>query len=76
MLPQGIDNLICPVRAISVERPMLGPLRVMAPCMAMDEAAGQAAVQVVGDGKLFSQADTAELPQKLAAHGVIVDWFF
>jgi hypothetical protein len=42
--------------------------------MAMGEAAGQAAVQVVGDGKSFSQVDTAELRQKLVAHGAIVDW--
>jgi hypothetical protein len=74
MVPQGIDNLICPGRAISVERPVLGPLRVMAPCMAMGEAAGQAAVQVVGDGKSFSQVNTAELRQALAAYGGIVDW--
>lgn len=74
MLPQGIDNLICPGRAISVERPVLGPLRVMAPCMAMGEAAGQAAAQVVGDRRSFSQVDTTELRQKLAARGAIVDW--
>jgi hypothetical protein len=74
MLPQGIENLICPGRAISVERPVLGPLRVMAPCMAMGEAAGHAAVQVVGDRKPFSQVDTAKLRQKLVAHGAVVDW--
>lgn len=74
MLPQGIGNLICPGRAISVERPVLGPLRVMAPCMAMGEAAGQAAVQVVGDKKPFSQVDTTELRQKLVARGAVVDW--
>ena len=31
MLPDPVENLICPGRAISVERDILGPLRVMAP---------------------------------------------
>ena len=37
MVPRPINNLIVPGRAISVERPALGPLRVMAPCMVMGE---------------------------------------
>ena len=74
MLPQGIANLICPGRAISVERPVLGPLRVMAPCMAMGEAAGQAAWQAVRDDKPFADVDTATLRQELAEHGAIVEW--
>lgn len=74
MLPQGVDNLICPGRAISVERPVLGPLRVMAPCMAMGEAAGQAAGQVVRDTKAFAQVDTALLRRELAEHDAVVDW--
>ena len=47
MVPQGCANLLCPGRAISVERDVLGPLRVMAPCMAMGEACGVAAEQIV-----------------------------
>jgi hypothetical protein len=74
LLPQGIDNLICPGRAISVERPVLGPLRVMAPCMAMGEAAGQAARQVVGDRQPFADVDTATLRRELQEHGAVVEW--
>lgn len=74
MVPQGIKNLICPGRAISVERPVLGPLRVMAPCMAMGEAAGHAAVQVVGDKKSFARVDTTKLRKVLVDRGGIVDW--
>ena len=38
MVPRPIRNLICPGRAVSVERQVLGTVRVMAPCMAMGEA--------------------------------------
>jgi hypothetical protein len=40
MVPHGIRNPICPGRAVCVEQQVLGPVRVMAPCMAMDEASG------------------------------------
>lgn len=74
MVPAPIENLICPGRAVSVERFVLGPLRVMAPCMAMGEAAGEAALQVVRDGTAFGRADVAQLRGQLKANGVIVDW--
>ena len=41
MLPKKILNLHVPGRAVSVERPVLGPIRVMASCMLMGEAAGR-----------------------------------
>ena len=41
MLPKKIANLHVPGRAVSVERPVLGPIRVMASCMLMGEAAGR-----------------------------------
>ena len=41
MLPKKIMNLHVPGRAVSVERPVLGPIRVMASCMLMGEAAGR-----------------------------------
>lgn len=41
MLPKNIRNLHVPGRAVSVERPVLGPVRVMAACMLMGEAAGR-----------------------------------
>jgi len=74
MVPQHITNLICPGRSISVERPVLGPLRVMAPCMAMGEAAGQAAQQAVRDDRPFAEVDTTALRRDLAAHDAIVEW--
>ena len=74
MAPAGIGNLVCPGRAVSVERPVMGPLRVMAPCMAMGEAAGQAAAQVVREGKAFGGVDVARLRGELAEQGAILAW--
>ncbi len=73
MVPRSLDNLVCPGRAVSVERDVPGPLRVMAPCMAMGEAAGQAAIQVVERAIAFRDVDVERLRQELRDHGAIVD---
>ena len=73
MLPRGVGNLICPGRAVNVERDVLGPLRVMAPCMAMGEAAGVAAAQVVRTPALFAAVDVAALRNELRRRGAVVD---
>lgn len=73
MVPQGVDNLICPGRAVGVEREVLGPLRVMAPCMAMGEAAGVAAAQVVRAATGFKSVDIETLRGELRRRGAIVD---
>jgi hypothetical protein len=74
MVPRPVENLICPGRSISVERDVLGPLREQAPCYAMGQAAGQAAVQVVGEGIGFGEVDTERLHQELRVAGAVVDW--
>ena len=74
MVPQPVANLICPGRVVSVERHVLGPLRVMAPCMAMGEAAGQAAIQVVERSIAFREVDVNVLRAELKRYGAIVDW--
>jgi len=73
MLPRNAGNLICPGRAVSVERDVLGPLRVMAPCMAMGEAAGVAAAPVVRDDGSFSSVDVQAMRRTLHAGGAIVE---
>ncbi len=73
MVPAGTDNLICPGRAVSVERHVLGPLRVMAPCMAMGQAAGAAAAEAVGLGIAFRDVDTDSLRDDLRRAGAILD---
>ena len=74
MVPSPVENLICPGRAICVERPVLGPLRVMAPCMAMGEAAGQAAGMAVRGKIAFADVDVRALRTGLQENGAIVDW--
>ena len=73
MVPQPVENLICPGRAVSVERDVLGPLRVSAPCFAMGEAAGSAASQVVQDKRAFGEIDVSVLRGELAERGVVLD---
>lgn len=75
MLPKGVSNLICPGRAVNVERDVLGPLRVMAPCMAMGEAAGVAAAQVAQVARQptsFADVDIAVLRAELHRRGAVV----
>jgi FAD-dependent oxidoreductase family protein len=73
MVPQPVENLICPGRAVSVERDVLGPLRVMAPCMGMGEAAGWAAAQVVDADLTFSSVDVEQLQRQLLEQGAILE---
>ena len=72
MVPQPIANLICPGRAISVERAVLGPLREQAPCMAMGEAAGVAAALAIAESKAFKDVDMTTLRRRLQAQGAIL----
>lgn len=74
MVPDPVKNLICPGRAVSVERPVLGPLRVMAPCMAMGEAAGTAAAEVVAKDIAFAEVNTDRLRSRLSDQGAVVHW--
>ncbi len=73
MIPRPITNLICPGRAVSVEREILGPMRVMAPCMAMGEAAGVAVQQAISKNIALASVDTTALRSHLQAHGALVD---
>lgn len=73
MVPRPVGNLICPGRAVCVERDVLGPVRVMAPCMAMGEAAGVAARQVVRNSVRFAEVDVQQLRGRLRQCGAIVD---
>jgi len=72
LVPRNVTNLLCVGRCISVERDVLGPLRVMAPCMAMGEAAGVAAVQLV-QGVANAAVDVAALREELRRRGCLVD---
>lgn len=69
MVPKGVANLLCPGRSIGVERDVLGPLRVMAPCMAMGEAAGTA-MRWLARGACV---DVSALRETLRRNGCLVD---
>lgn len=70
MVPRPIRNLICPGRAVSVDRDILGAIRVMSPCMAMGQAAGQAAKQVVAKNVSFAEVDVKTLVGELRENGM------
>jgi hypothetical protein len=72
MVPKGPENVICPGRAVSVERQVLGPMRVMAPVMAMGEAAGIAACQVVDCRCIFADINVDSLQDQLRQNGALV----
>ncbi len=72
MLPDAVENLICPGRAVSVERHVLGPLRVSGPCFAMGQAAGQATKQVVEKRTAYSGIDIKVLQAELRDSACVV----
>lgn len=73
MVPDNVSNLLCAGRIVSVEGQVLGPVRVMAPCMAMGEAAGAACAQAISGDGIFLDIDIAELKDRLRKYGCIVD---
>lgn len=69
MLPQNIDNLIVVGRCVSVEREVMGAMRIIGPCFMMGQAAGTAA-SLSKDGN-FTSVDTDALRKELWADGVL-----
>ena len=74
LVPRPVRNVICPGRAISVERDVLGPLREQAPCYAMGHAAGLAAAQAVREDLAFAEVDSDALREALVSAGAIVEF--
>ena len=74
MVPRPLKNIICPGRAISVERHVLGPLREQGACYAMGHAAGVAAAMVAKNGGSFAEIDTEALREELRRENAKVDW--
>lgn len=71
LLPKNTENLIVVGRCISVEREVLGVVRVMGPCIAMGEAAGIAAAMANERGVGFAQIDVDILKERIKARGGI-----
>lgn len=73
LIPQNIENLIVAGRCISTTHEAMSAIRVMAPCMAMGEAAGRAAKLAVQSGVLPSQLNVKELRNELILNGAFLN---
>lgn len=69
LVPQKVKNLIVAGRSISTTHEAMSAIRVMAPCMAMGEAAGRAAKMAVREGIPVSEIDVRELQNELISAG-------
>lgn len=72
MVPQNIDNLIAPGRAVSVEWDVMGPIRIMPCCFAMGHAAGNAAAAALDKNVPFREIDVKTLQAVLEEEGAIL----
>lgn len=68
-LPEKIENLLVAGRCISTTHEAMSAIRVMAPCMAMGEAAGRAAKIAVRDQVQPSAINVKKLQQELLDRG-------
>lgn len=72
LLPQQVNNLIIAGRCISTTHEAMSAIRVMAPCMAMGEAAGRAAKMAVREGISLADIDVQRLQDELLAKGAFL----
>lgn len=69
LVPQKVKNLIVAGRCISTTHEAMSAIRVMAPCMAMGEAAGRAAKMAIKDGVQPADIDVQKLQRELTGKG-------
>lgn len=69
LVPLKVENLLVAGRSISTTHEAMSAIRVMAPCMAMGEAAGRAAKIAVRNGVVPSKIDVKKLQEELLAKG-------
>lgn len=69
LVPQKVKNLLVAGRCISTTHEAMSAIRVMAPCMAMGEAAGRAAKQAVRKNIQPADVDVQQLQQELISKG-------
>lgn len=69
LVPLKVQNLLVAGRSISTTHEAMSAIRVMAPCMAMGEAAGRAAKIAVRDGVAPDQINVPQLQQELREKG-------
>lgn len=73
LIPQKVENLIVAGRCISTTHEAMSAIRVMAPCMAMGEAAGRAAKLAIRKNILPSQLNVSELQAELLREGAYLE---
>lgn len=69
LVPVGVKNLLVAGRSISTTHEAMSAIRVMAPCMAMGEAAGRAAKLAVRRGVTPAEVNVDELRAELDSTG-------
>ena len=69
LVPKNVKNLLVAGRSISTTHEAMSAIRVMAPCMAMGEAAGRAAKIAVRKGIAPAEINVDELREELKATG-------
>lgn len=69
LIPLNVKNLIVAGRSISATHEAMSAIRVMAPCMAMGEAAGRAAKIAVREGIPVSEIEVRKLQNELISTG-------
>lgn len=69
LVPQKIKNLLVAGRSISTTHEAMSAIRVMAPCMAMGEAAGRAARIALRDGVQPADVDVRKVQKELLEKG-------
>lgn len=69
LIPQKVKNLLVAGRCISTTHEAMSAIRVMAPCMAMGEAAGRAAKMAVREGIQPADIDVKKLQEELLEKG-------
>ncbi len=69
LVPVKVKNLIVAGRSISTTHEAMSAIRVMAPCMAMGEAAGRAAKLAIRKGVPVGEIEVKELQEELLVKG-------
>lgn len=73
LIPKNLSNVIVVGRCISVEREVLGPVRVMGPCIAMGEASGIACYYAIKENKPFKDLDVKKIQKRIIKYGGIYE---
>jgi hypothetical protein len=72
LVPEGVDGLVVGGRCISVDDGLIGPIRVIPPCMMTGQAAGTAAALCAREDVSPGELNVGLLQDQLAAEGAIL----